>query len=236
MAVIMDYLAERGDLPFAEAPFNEVDNYIIAKIGTPNFDLILPEDGHAVPLEEALSAYFERYGDAGNYLGALASPEIGPVLRRLPGLARYRGLLLSHYVRRHLPEETEQFELPLHEGLVETPLGLFRISFLEGTEGFVRSCDIAFLDMDKIEKLGERPMIRNRRDGDRFRPVGAPGRRKLKEYFIDRKVDRESRDRIPLIACGSEVLFVPGFAASEQARVDENTARMLRAEYLGRTI
>lgn len=135
-----------------------------------------------------------------------------------------------------LPEETEQFELPLHEGLVDTPLGLFKISFVEGTEGFVRSRDIAFLDMEKIEKLGERPMIRNRRDGDRFRPVGAPGRRKLKDYFIDRKVDRESRDRIPLIACGSEVLFVPGFAASEQARVDETTERMLRAEYLGRTI
>ena len=109
MPTIMDYLSEKGGLSFAEAPFNEVDNYIVAKIGTPNYENVLPEDGHGVPLEQALSAYFERYGEAGNYLGALASPEIGPVLRRLPGLVRYRGLELSHYVRRHLPEETEQF-------------------------------------------------------------------------------------------------------------------------------
>ena len=135
-----------------------------------------------------------------------------------------------------VPEEAHEFELPLKEGLVETPLGIFRISFIEGRGGFVRSRDIAFLDMDKIEKLGERPVIRTRRDGDRLRPVGAPGRRKLKDYFIDRKVDRESRDRIPLIACGSEVLFVPGFAASEQAKVDDATERMLKAEFLGRTI
>ena len=64
--------------------------------------------------------------------------------------------------------------------------------------------------------------------------MGAPGRRKLKDYLIDRKVERAERDEIPLIACGSEVVFVTGYASSELAKVDENTARMLRAEYLGR--
>ena len=33
MANIIDYLNWRGDLSFEVSPFNEVDNYILAKIG-----------------------------------------------------------------------------------------------------------------------------------------------------------------------------------------------------------
>lgn len=139
-------------------------------------------------------------------------------------------------IRFGRPEPAEEFEIPLREGLVETPLGIFRVERISGTEGFVKDAEIAFLDADKVAALGEEPVIRTRREGDRFRPVGSPGRRKLKDYFIDRKVEREERERIPLIACGSEVLFAVGFAASELVKVDDNTQTMLRAEYLGRTI
>lgn len=131
------------------------------------------------------------------------------------------------------PTRPEAFELPLSEGRVDTPLGAFMIERMTGTEGFYKSKTAAFLDLDKVESMDSSPVIRTRRDGDRFRPVGAPGRRKLKDYLIDRKVDREKRDGIPLVACGSEVLFVTGHAASENAKVDENTARMLKVEYLG---
>ena len=55
MAVIKDYLAWRGDLSFDSSPFNEVDNYIVAKIGTPDltgyetsmFGGVLPSICHA---------------------------------------------------------------------------------------------------------------------------------------------------------------------------------------------
>ena len=133
-----------------------------------------------------------------------------------------------------VPKQTEEFEIPLAEGLVYTPLGLFRVTRIEGREGFVRDPSIAFLDRDKAAALGEPLVVRKRREGDRFMPVGAPGRRKLKEFFIDRKIDRDERDLIPLIAAGSEVLFVTGVAAGELVKVDGSTRSMLRAEYLGR--
>ena len=132
------------------------------------------------------------------------------------------------------PEPSEEFVIPLREGLIDTPLGIFRVTLHEGTEGFVKDRSVACIDIDKLDAMGESPVIRTRLEGDRFRPVGAPGRRKLKDYLIDRKVERSERDSIPLIACGSEVLFVTGYASSESTKVDENTARLLRAEYLGR--
>ena len=109
MALISDYLTEKGDIPFSELPFNEVDNYIIAKTVNPDYSHVLPPEGNAVPLGEALEGYFALYGAEGSFQGALASPWINAILRRLPELRRYRDLLLSGYVLRILPAQTEQF-------------------------------------------------------------------------------------------------------------------------------
>ena len=128
MPHISDYLTEKGNLSFAEEPFNEVDNYVIAKVGSPDLSQVLPE-GERVPLGEALNTYFSLHGEGGSYLGALASPEINAALRRLPELRRYRDLLLSGYVRRILPVYTEQFSALT----VTLPLGWSYVSF-RGTD------------------------------------------------------------------------------------------------------
>jgi tRNA(Ile)-lysidine synthase len=73
--------------------------------------------------------------------------------------------------------------------------------------------------------------IRNRRDGDRIRPLGSPGGRKLKEFFIDRKIRSDRRDSIPLVASGKNVLWVIGHRTSEDARPDESTETYLVLEW-----
>ena len=106
---IFDYLDWRGDIPFSVSPFNEVDNYIVSKIGCCDFDGIVPADAGHVGLREAMKEFFGRCGSAGAYFGALASPALAPLLRRLPETARFRELALTGFVRRALPECTEQF-------------------------------------------------------------------------------------------------------------------------------
>ena len=112
-------------------------------------------------------------------------------------------------------------------GEYATPFGKFTVSIVGGSE-IQKSRTVAYMDMDKLDGALS---IRARREGDRFYPLGAPGRRKLKDIFIDRKLDRRKRDRLPLVVCGSEALFVPGIGVSETVRVDGSTARMLRVEY-----
>ncbi len=51
--------------------------------------------------------------------------------------------------------------------------------------------------------------LRTRRPGDRFRPEGGRGTKKLKSWLIDRKVPREVRDGLLLVAAGGTVLAVP---------------------------
>ena len=62
-------------------------------------------------------------------------------------------------------------------------------------------------------------VLRTRRPGDRFRPLGC-GDRLLSDYFTDRKLDRPLRDHIALVACGSRVLWVCGMGISEDVKLN----------------
>ena len=82
MANLMDYLDWRGDLSFRADPFNEVDNLICALLGTPDFSLLIPENGQAVSLPNVVESYTELWGEKGDRLGLLASPQVLPLLRK----------------------------------------------------------------------------------------------------------------------------------------------------------
>ena len=56
-------------------------------------------------------------------------------------------------------------------------------------------------------------MIRTRKPGDRIRPFGSTGSKKLQDYFTDRRVPEPFRDRIPLLCRGNEVLLAAGVGA-----------------------
>ena len=41
MANILDYIEWRGDLPFNQSPFNEIDNLILSRVSYFSFDEII---------------------------------------------------------------------------------------------------------------------------------------------------------------------------------------------------
>src|SRR5436190_3316668 len=70
--------------------------------------------------------------------------------------------------------------------------------------------------------------VRNRRPGDRFRPLGAPGVRKLQDFLVDRKVARNERDLLPLVVDGRDrIVWVVGQAVAEDFRVTDPSQGVL---------
>jgi tRNA(Ile)-lysidine synthase len=70
-------------------------------------------------------------------------------------------------------------------------------------------------------------MLRCRRPGDRFRPLGAPGERKLQDVLVDAKVPREERDAVPVVTSGDRVVWVVGQRIDDRCRVTAVTPRAL---------
>ncbi len=72
--------------------------------------------------------------------------------------------------------------------------------------------------------------IRSRREGDRFRPFGGNGSKKLKDFFIDEKVSSDMRDEVPLLVSRNEILWVVGMRQAEDGRVTGSTKKILEVK------
>lgn len=83
----------------------------------------------------------------------------------------------------------------------------------------------AHLDADEV---GPRLWVRSRQPGDRFRPLGLGGTRKLQDFFVDVKVPREEREAVPLVCDEGGILWVVGHRMDERGRVTASTRRVLR--------
>lgn len=75
--------------------------------------------------------------------------------------------------------------------------------------------------------------LRARRAGDFIVPLGQTGRQSLKAYMIDRKIDQPFRAFWPVLACGSEVIWVIGCGASQRAAVSRHTEKAVYGAYRG---
>ncbi len=85
-----------------------------------------------------------------------------------------------------------------------------------------------FLAVPEADALTLRPWCA----GDRYRPFGAPGTRKLKDAFVDRGIPVERRRRLPVVAAtDGTVLWVPGLLPAECARVLRGSGTALRLTY-----
>ena len=85
----------------------------------------------------------------------------------------------------------------------------------------------AYLDKGRIEF----PLIvRNRRPGDRYRPLGAPGSKKLKEMLRAKGVPLAVRDTLPVFVSAGRIVWVPDLPVSEEHKVTELTKRIFTIE------
>ncbi len=80
-----------------------------------------------------------------------------------------------------------------------------------------------------VQGVGAAPLtVRSRRPGDALRPLGGPGRRKLQDVFVDRKLARADRDRVPLVVDESgRIIWVVGHTIADEFRVTSAQARVL---------
>jgi len=114
-----------------------------------------------------------------------------------------------------IPEEIHQFCLKR---------GLKREKIME--ENHYTKC----FDYDKIKDTLK---LRTRQKGDYLKLGNGYETKMLKKYFIDQKIMREERERIPLIADGSHILWVIGYRISAGFKITDATRTILQIKING---
>lgn len=102
-----------------------------------------------------------------------------------------------------------------------------RIKKLPSEKALASNKNLVFLDYDEINF----PItVRNRDNGDRFIPLGLKGFKKLKDFFIDEKVSKFDRDKIPVFTDSDKIIWIGGMRIDNRVAISEKTTSILRIE------
>ena len=165
---------------------------------------------------------------------SLREKEIGRYIcfpQHLRAIRQYGGILLEKTETQEAPEYTECFfEIPV-PGTLRCSFGIFETKiFPYKNQKIEEKKYTKWMDYDKIKGS---PCVRTRKQGDYLVVNSAGGRKKLNRVFIDEKIPAGLRDQIPVVATGSEILWIPGGRMNEQYKVTSTTGRVLELHYQG---
>ena len=106
----------------------------------------------------------------------------------------------------------------------------YRVFSYEKSMNIPNKAYTKWFDYDKIKAC---PIVRYRQPGDYFY-CGESTKKKLQDFFINEKISRFERDKIPLIADENHILWIVGYRISSFYKVTEETKRIIEISVLGR--
>ncbi len=77
------------------------------------------------------------------------------------------------------------------------------------------------------DRIKDSLVLRSRKTGDILRLYPDGGSKKLKDFFIDKKIPREKRDELLFFASGNEVLWIPGIWYSKYHCCEKDTVNVI---------
>lgn len=136
-----------------------------------------------------------------------------------------RGLVATYsggslvFGREH---QKREWEIPFKEGCFDIQGRTVCIKAVNAMAEREKDCEyVALCDICGL-------VLRNRRDGDRIRPIGASGGKSLKKYLIDKKIPLHERDGLVLLARGEDVLAVVGITVADEVAVGKNEGKIYK--------
>ena len=89
--------------------------------------------------------------------------------------------------------------------------------------------EIAMLDFDKLNF----PLVlRKWNKGDHFVPLGIKGKKKISDFFIDKKISIPNKENIWLLCSGKEIVWVINYRISDNFKITETSKKMYIVQLL----
>ena len=130
--------------------------------------------------------------------------------------------------------EKEVYFLTGEEGCWSGPIDLAFSRIVRIEELHIqKDKDIAYFDLDKLKF----PLVlRHWQQGDWFVPFGMQGRKKLSDYFSDKKFSRLEKEQVWLLCSGDEVIWIVGERSDNRFRVECATKRCLVVNFFRKRV
>jgi tRNA(Ile)-lysidine synthase len=118
----------------------------------------------------------------------------------------------------------EPLEISRTGGSWQHPLGkvVARVSGKE--EGILKEKYAVTFDLDKLK---DPLVLRKWEQGDRIKPLGMKGKKKVSDLMIDEKIPLNLKDRVCVLTSGDDIIWVAGIRISDDVKVEPSTTSFL---------
>ncbi|MCD6376727.1 MAG: tRNA lysidine(34) synthetase TilS [Caldisericaceae bacterium] len=96
---------------------------------------------------------------------------------------------------------------------------------------FTQNPDVEFICGDRLVFP---LLVRYWQEGDRFCPLGLGKRQKLKEFFVNQKIEWLQKKQIPILLNGNEIVWVCGLRLDQRYRITKTCKTVFKLELIKR--
>lgn len=114
------------------------------------------------------------------------------------------------------------------EGEIATPIKM-RVEEKVVDSSFILSKEPTKIDLD-ADKVKFPLIIRRWRDGDRFRPLGMKGWKKVSDFFVDQKMGLREKEECWIMESGGEIIWIVGRRIDDRFKWTKETKRVIEIE------
>ncbi|XUX00292.1 MAG: tRNA lysidine(34) synthetase TilS [Dehalogenimonas sp.] len=122
-------------------------------------------------------------------------------------------------------------------GVTEMPGWNITVSVIEyGPDLITGKENDGFSQLFDFDVVGSELKVRTREPGDRFIPLGELAEKSVKDYFIDAKVPRLWRPRVPVVVNPGQIIWLAGYRLDDRAKVTPATKNVLKLVFKPQSI
>lgn len=179
-------------------------------------------------LYELLKPYNFSFQTSEDIIGSLNNEPGKLFYSRTHKLLKDRDYLI---IRAQMKETTaEQFLIPKDCDEINSPINL-KIKKIKLDNSFKISDNPSIASLDKRNIVF--PLkLRKWKQGDYFIPLGTKNRKKLSDYFIDRKFSIFEKEDCWLLCAGEEIIWIVGYQISNRYKVSPETSDIIQFEFV----
>lgn len=176
-------------------------------------------------LFEILSPYGFHHRDVKNIAEAIKGISGKMFYSNSYQLLRDREYLILSEISEN---DKQEYSISERDSAMDLPLTM-NLFFQDRTSSFQfpRDVNIACFDANKLKF----PLkLRKWKEGDAFQPIGMKGKKKISDFFIDKKFSIQEKENTWLLWSGNKIIWVVGHRMDDRVKITENTTKIYRLE------
>lgn len=219
--------------------FAELEQFIETKINkdrkkcfsikNENIEIDIPKLLKLKPLKTYLFYFLKPYGfnadDLNDVMNSLEKQSGKKFLSKTHQIIKDRNQLIISIIKN---AENKEFKVETLKDFSQLPIHVnAKIVSKERLKAIKKDKNYAYLDVDKIHFP---LMLRKWQQGDKFKPFGMKGVKKLSDFFVDEKLSLLEKEVIWLLTSNNKIVWVVGHRIDDDFKLTIKTQQVLQLQ------